>query len=70
MFQTELLHSQSEVQRLLTRVEDLSRDNHEMVSSKVHNQLLRLADEKADRAERKLKEIETEVSVNSLCLYC
>ena len=55
------------MQRLLARVEDLSRNNQEMVSSKVHDQLLRLADERADRAERKLKESETEVSVKTLC---
>ena len=61
VLQTELLHSQSEVQRLLDRVGELSQDRREMVSNKVHTQLLRLSDERAEAAEMRVKELESQV---------
>ena len=61
MLQTELLQSQNEVRRLLDRVTEASRDKSEMVSSKVHIQLLQIADEKAAAAEQRTYELEKEV---------
>jgi hypothetical protein len=62
VLQVELLQSQVEVKRLLDRLNDLSRDKQEMVSGKVHAQLLQLSDERAESAERRIKELELEVS--------
>ena len=45
-----------------------SRERQEMVSGRVHNQLLQLSDERAERAERKIKELEQEV-LGSLQLF-
>lgn len=38
-----------------------SRERQEMVSGRVHNQLLQLSDERAEQAERRIKELEQEV---------
>jgi hypothetical protein len=62
ILQVELLQSQVEVKRLLDRLNDLSRDKQEMVSGKVHAQLLQLSDERAESAERRIKELELEIS--------
>ena len=59
--QSELLQAQSEVRRLLDRVAEASRDRSEMVSSRVHTQLMQIADERAQTAERKSLELEREV---------
>ena len=59
--QSELLQTQSEVQRLLDRVAESSRDRSEMVSSRVHTQLIQIADERAQVAERRNLELEREV---------
>ncbi|CAI8036937.1 hypothetical protein GBAR_LOCUS20688 [Geodia barretti] len=59
--QTELLHSQGEVKRLLDRVGVATRDRSEMVSSKVHNQLLQIADERAQSAEQKALQLERQL---------
>jgi hypothetical protein len=62
--QVELLQSQGEVKRLLDRVGEATRDRSEMVSSKVHNQLLQIADERAHTAEQKALQLEREVHVH------
>ena len=68
MLQAELLQSQAEVKRLLDRLNELSRDRQEMVSSKVHTELLKLSDQRADAAEMKVKQLELEVSyLSHLC---
>lgn len=59
--QTELLQAQNEVRCLLDRVGEATRERSEMVSNRVHNQLLQIADEKAAAAERRAKELEREV---------
>jgi hypothetical protein len=59
--QTELLHSQGEVKRLLDRVGEATRNRSEMVSSKVHNQLLQIADERAQSAEQKALQLERQL---------
>lgn len=61
VLQTELLQSQSEVRMLLDRVSESSRDRAEMVSSKVHNQLMSIADEKVAVTERRVQVMEREV---------
>ncbi len=61
VLQTELLQSQSEVRMLLDRVSESSRDRAEMVSSKVHNQLMSIADEKVAVTERRAQVMEREV---------
>lgn len=73
VLQTELLQSQNEVRRLLDRVTEASRDKSEMVSSKVHIQLLQIADEKAAAAEQRTHELEKEVCtmlLESSWLWC
>ena len=59
--QQELLHSQEEVQRLLDKMDELTQERGEMVSHRVHNHLLKIADERADEAERRVHELEAEV---------
>ena len=61
VLQTELLQSQSEVRMLLDRVSESSRNRAEMVSSKIHNQLMSIADEKAAASERCAQMMEREV---------
>jgi len=61
VLQTELLQSQSEVRMLLDRVSESSRDRAEMVSSKVHTQLMNMADEKLAASERRAQMMEREV---------
>lgn len=63
MLQAELLQSQAEVKRLLDRMNELSRDRQEMVSSAVHTQLLQISDDRALVAERKVKQLELEVNI-------
>ena len=63
VLQVELLQSQNEVKRLSDRVTEASRDKAEMVSSKVHTQLIQIADEKAMAAEMRTQELEKEVSL-------
>ncbi len=58
----ELLQSQGEVRRLLDRVTEAERDKAEMVSSKVHTQLLQIADDRAMAAETRAQKLENEVS--------
>ena len=62
MVQSELLQAQTEVRVLLDRVSEAAREKTESVSSKVHTQLLQLADEKAMDAERRAQDLEREVS--------
>ena len=59
--QSELLQAQAEVRRLLDRVAEASRDRSEMVSSRVHTQLIQIADERAQAAERRSLQLEREV---------
>ena len=59
--QSELLQAQSEVRRLLDRVAEASRDRSEMVSNRVHTQLIQIADERAEVAERRNLELERQV---------
>ena len=61
MLQAEILQSQNEVRRLLDRVTEASREKSEMVSNKVHTQLMQIADEKAAAAEQRAHELEKEV---------
>ena len=49
------------MRRLLDRVAEATREKTEMVSSKVHTQLLEIADEKAMAAERRASELDKEV---------
>ena len=62
VLQAELLQSQGEVRMLLDRVSESSRDRAEMVSSKVHTQLMAIADEKVVASERRGQMLEREVS--------
>ena len=59
--QAELLQSQGEVRMLLERVSESSRDRAEMVSSKVHAQLMAIADERVLASERRVQMMEKEV---------
>lgn len=61
VLQAELLQSQGEVRMLLDRVSESSRDRAEMVSSRVHTQLMAIADEKAMASERRGQIMEREV---------
>ena len=70
MLQADLLQSQAEVQRLLDRLSEFSRERREMVSGKVHTQLLQISDERAEMAERKIKELEQEVHTVAISNYC
>ena len=66
VLQSELLQSQGEVRLLLDRVGEASRDRSEMISSKVHTQLLQVADDRAMSAERQTQALEREVRDNDL----
>lgn len=59
--QAELLQTQTEVRMLLERVGEVARERTESVSSKVHTQLLQLADERAMVAEQHAQDMEREV---------
>ena len=61
-----MLQSQNEVRRLLNRITEASREKSEMVSNKVHTQLMQIADEKAAAAEQRANELEKEVQVDIL----
>lgn len=61
VLQAELLQSQGEVRMLLDRVSESSRDRAEMVSSRVHTQLMAIADEKVVASERRGQIMEREV---------
>ncbi|XP_072045182.1 uncharacterized protein [Amphiura filiformis] len=61
MLQADLLQSQQEINRLLERLADVNREKSEMVSSEVHTELLRMADERAKRAEMRNMALEHEV---------
>ena len=67
--QSELLQAQSEVRRLLDRVSEASRDRSEMVSNRVHTQLIQIADERAEVAERRSMELEKQVR-DGRCTFC
>ena len=64
VLQAELLQAQGEVRMLLDRVSESSRDKAEMVSSKVHTQLMAIADEKVMAGERRAQIMEREVGVS------
>ena len=66
MLQVELLQSQSEVKRLLDQMTETNRHRSEMVSSKVHGQLMAIADEKARESERKVVELLKEVDQQNI----
>ena len=70
MLQADLLQSQAEVQRLLDRLGEFSRERREMVSGGVHTQLLQISDERAEMAERKVKELEQEVEKKYCMFVC
>ncbi|XP_065837392.1 uro-adherence factor A-like isoform X2 [Oscarella lobularis] len=63
LLQVELLQSQSEVKRLLDQMTETNRHRSEMVSSKVHGQLMAIADEKARESERKVVELLKEIEL-------
>ena len=70
VLQVDLLQSQSEVKQLLDRVAGAAQERAEMVSSKVHVQLLQIADDRALAAEQKARELEKEVCVCvCVCMY-
>ena len=56
-----MLQYQNEVRQLLDRVGEATRERAEMVSNRVHTQLLQIADEKAMAAEKRAQELEREV---------
>ena len=66
MLQSELLQSQGEVKRLLDSLTELRQERSEMVSGRVHNELMKIADDKARAAEAKVAEMQHEVSMCSL----
>ena len=66
VLQVELLQSQSEVKRLLDQMTETNRHRSEMVSSKVHGQLMAIADEKARESERKVVELLKEVDQQNI----
>lgn len=68
VLQAELLQTQAEVKNLLNRLNQLSKDRQEMVSGSVHNKLIQIADERAQQAELKVKELEQEV-ILSVCFF-
>ena len=69
VLQVDLLQSQNEVKQLLERVVGAARERSEMVSSKVHVQLLQIADDRALAAEQKAQELEKEVCVCVWYMY-
>ena len=66
VLQSELLQSQGEVKRLLDRLAEMSYERSEMVSGKVHSELMKIADNKTHAAETKAAELQTEVG-HSMC---
>jgi hypothetical protein len=61
MLQSELLQSQGEVRRLLDRLAEMTHERAEMVSSKVHSELMKIADDKTHEAEAKAVVLQAEV---------
>ena len=59
--QNELLQSREETGRLLNKVEEMMRERSEMVTHKVHTQLLKISDSRADEAEQRVHQLENEV---------
>ena len=62
VLQAERLQSQAEVRMLLEKISESSRDRAEMVSNKVHNQLMAIVEEKVVAGERQAQIMEREVS--------
>ena len=61
--QNELLQSREETQKLLNKVEEMMQERSEMVTHRIHAQLLRISDARADEAEKRVQEVEKEVSL-------
>jgi hypothetical protein len=61
MLQSELLQSQGEVRRLLDRLAEMTHERAEMVSSKVHSELMKIADDKTHEAEAKAVVLQAEI---------
>eukprot|EP00058_Branchiostoma_floridae_P024029 XP_002609519.1 hypothetical protein BRAFLDRAFT_127658 [Branchiostoma floridae] len=59
--QEELLLARNEINRLLEKLSEVNREKSEMVSSTVHLELLRIADERAAQAEKKAMELEKQL---------
>ncbi|XP_078583278.1 uncharacterized protein LOC144865988 [Branchiostoma floridae x Branchiostoma japonicum] len=59
--QEELLQARNEINRLLEKLSEVNREKSEMVSSTVHLELLRIADERAAHAEKKAMELEKQL---------
>ncbi|XP_066265108.1 putative leucine-rich repeat-containing protein DDB_G0290503 [Branchiostoma lanceolatum] len=59
--QEELLQARNEINRLLEKLSEVNREKSEMVSSTVHLELLRIADERAAQAEKKTMELEKQL---------
>ncbi|XP_035663239.1 protein WEAK CHLOROPLAST MOVEMENT UNDER BLUE LIGHT-like 3 isoform X2 [Branchiostoma floridae] len=59
--QEELLQARNEINRLLEKLSEVNREKSEMVSSTVHLELLRIADERAAQAEKKALELEKQL---------
>ncbi|CAH1250002.1 METTL22 [Branchiostoma lanceolatum] len=59
--QEELLQARNEINRLLEKLSEMNREKSEMVSSTVHLELLRIADERAAEAEKKAMELEKQL---------
>ncbi|XP_078663926.1 uncharacterized protein LOC144907030 [Branchiostoma floridae x Branchiostoma belcheri] len=59
--QEELLQARNEINRLLEKLSEVNREKSEMVSSTVHLELLRIADERAAQAEKKAMELEKQL---------
>ena len=55
------MYSQNEVKRLLEKVVEMMQERSEMVMPKVHSQLLKIADDRADAAEREAHVLKKEV---------
>ncbi|XP_006814999.1 uncharacterized protein LOC102808708 [Saccoglossus kowalevskii] len=62
VLQTELLNSQGEVNQLLDKLANVNREKAEMVSSKIHNELLQIADQRAREAEMKSQMLQHELT--------
>ncbi|XP_064596595.1 uncharacterized protein LOC135463212 [Liolophura sinensis] len=61
VLQNELLHSQSEVNKLLEHISALTKEKNEMVSNSVHQELQQIADERVKDAELRALQLENEV---------
>jgi hypothetical protein len=59
--QNELLQSREETQKLLNKVEEMMQERSEMVTHRIHAQLLRISDARADEAEKRVQEVEKEM---------